>query len=298
MHPALASRVQPGVVLTTVMDHDISSATSLVGDVFALRIDDGYVRNGMMIIPPGSKIVGAVTAVTPAKNMRGGLPGALQVTLQALVLPDGQHVPLHGFIDSNPNHVFKQPQKVRYPGSDLRDYGQQVTGMMQSYTSGLGNVLAKRHRGLEFVLEKGELVPVRLNRTLVVPESVVRPVTAEDLRTAAGSNGQVGSAGSGSRLNNVQPPQPQPVPGLVDSGMPPVAPSLPSGAPRPNGVPSNAVPQTSPSTFPGFTAATGSTGLPSVGAAPAVPGLEPDIFQQDLKQSAANSVLKDMPDPF
>lgn len=226
----LASRVQPGVVLTTVMEHEVSSATSKVGDVFALRLDDGYARNGLQIIPIGSRIICSVTSVTPARNLRGGLAGYMQVSLQMLVLPDGQHVPIYGFIDSNPNHAFKEAATERYSGSDVRDYGQQVSAMMQSYTSGLGTTMAKRYRGLDFVLEKGELVPVRLNRTLVLPESVVQPQTVQNLQSAptqAAPEAQAPPPPATTPAAATTPPavsSNSPTPGLVDTNMPPPAP--------------------------------------------------------------------------
>ncbi|MBY0546843.1 MAG: hypothetical protein K2W95_06100 [Candidatus Obscuribacterales bacterium] len=209
-HPSLSNRIQSGVILTTVLEHEISSATSKVGDTFALRIDDGYARNGLQIIPPGSRIVGAVTGVVPAKSLRSGHAGQLQVSLQTLVMPDGvTHVPFHGFIDSNPNHAFKSPPQRRTLGNDVRDYGQQVAGMTGSFTSGLGTVQRARHQGLDFELDTGELVPVRLNQTLIVPESVVKPQVASTIP--------------------VQPsdPAPNPVQGLP-SGAPGDSTALPS----------------------------------------------------------------------
>lgn len=178
-HPSLSNRIQAGVILTTVLEHEISSGTSKVGDTFALRLDDGYARNGLQIIPAGSRIIGSVIGVTPARDLRGGHAGQLQVSLQTLVMPDGvTHVPFHGFIDSNPNHAFKSPPQQRNLGNDVRDYGQQVSGMMGSFTSGLGTTQRRRHQGLDFELDNGDLVPVRLNQTLIVPESVVKPQVA------------------------------------------------------------------------------------------------------------------------
>lgn len=221
-HPSLINRLQAGVVLTTVLEHDISSATSKIGDTFALRLDDGYVRNGMQVIPIGSRIVGAVTAVTPASSQKSGHAGQLQVTLQTLVTPDGvTHVPIHAFIDSNPNHAFKEAPQRRALGNDLRDYGQQVSGMMNSFTSGLGTTMRRRHQGLDFVLKNGDLVPVRLNRTLVVPEEIVKPQVAQTIPVQPNTSPTAPQPGV--------PGAPQAVPGLQpDVFQVPLGPATPS----------------------------------------------------------------------
>lgn len=174
--PSLANRVQPGVVLTGILEHTISSGKSLPGDTFAITLEDGFVQNGMQVIPQHSKIVGVVTAVTPAKKLRAGMPGQMQVSIQSLVLPDGNHVPFSGFIDSNPAHAFKKAPKKRNLGFDIADTGQQFTGMFNAFTDGIGVTHAKRHRGNDFILEEGEAIPVRLNRALTVPEYVVQPM--------------------------------------------------------------------------------------------------------------------------
>ena len=275
-HPSLANSIQTGTTLTAVLDQDLSSAKSRLGDVFSLRLPDGYASGGMQIIPPGAKIIGAVTAVTPARNLRGGHAGQLQVALQSLLMPDGfTQIPLHGFIESNPNHVFKQPAQTRSLGSDVRDYGQQVAGMMGSFTSGLGTVMARRNRGRDFSLDKGEVVAVRLNRSLTVPEALVQPQTIPELRAVPQSLvAQPGMQAAPSQQ------QQQAVPGLSSAAgsMPPEAP------PRAQ----------SQSQF--STQASGR----SVAAAipPAVPGPATDVFLQPLALPPNTQNINDMPDPF
>ncbi len=303
IHPMLASRIQPGVVLTTVMEHDISSETNKVGDAFALRLDDGYAKNGMQIIPPGSKIICSVTSVTPARSLRGGLAGRLQVSLQSLLLPDGQHIPIYGFIDSNPNHAFKEAPQVRNAGSDMRDYGQQVSGMMGMFTAGMGSSIAKRHRGLDFVLERGELVPVRLNRTLVLPESVVQPQTVQQLQSVPQGNSFAG------------PPPPavssspqQSVPGLMGTeSIPTPSPTPPPVDHKRNSSYSNSAQggphqgRTRANWQANSSSGRGEASMPSSGAAAQPsPGVEePDVFQQPLKPfNAQPQSINDMPDPF
>lgn len=206
----ITNRVSPGVVLTGILEHTISSGKSLPGDTFAITLEDGFVQQGMQVIPQHSKIVGVVTSVSPAKKQRHGHPGQMQVSLQSLVLPDGNHLPFAGFIDSNPAHAFKKPHKKRYAGFDIGQTGNNISGMFGQFTDGIGFTVARRHRGNEFILEEGEAIPVRLNKTLTVPPEVLRPV-----QTAA-VPGQIPSPTSfvpGSGIPGAVPPQP--VPGLV-----------------------------------------------------------------------------------
>lgn len=313
-HPMIASRVQPGVVLTTVMEHDLSSATAKVGDVFSLRLDDGYVRNGMQVIPVGSRIICSVTAVTPARNLRGGLAGRLDVSLQSLVFPDGQHVPIYGFIDSNPNHAFDKEPVTRNAGSDIRDYGQQVSAMFGSFTSGLGTTMAKRHRGLDFELDKGELIPVRLNRTLIVPESIVQPYTVQSLQS--GTPSPATTAPTQAAGPEPGPPEQSAanLQGAQRQTMPPNAPPMQkqgevlASKPATGGKSrkhrkGQASPPTSASTpsasSPGVVAPPAATSLPSQLPASVPSPAEPDVFEQPLKPSTnLPRSIEEMPDPF
>lgn len=177
--PSLANRIATGSVIIGTLESSISSAKSQVGDKFAILLEDGFAQNGMQVIPQRSRLMGIVTAAAPAAKLRAGQPGNLQVGLQALVLPDGTNIPFSGFIESNPNHVFKTPPQQRYAGFDLADTGQQINSMLGSFTNGMGSVLSRRHRGNDFFLDQGETIPVRINQTLIVPEAYVKPVSIE-----------------------------------------------------------------------------------------------------------------------
>jgi hypothetical protein len=201
-HPGFVNRIPPGVVLTGILQNELDSGSSKPGDIFAITLQDGFVQNGMQVIPQNSKIVGSVTAVSPAKVQRHGQPGNMQVSLQSLVLPDGTHVPFSGFISSNPNHALKDAPKKRSLGFDIKDTGAQMAGMLNTYTNGFGYALNKRYMGKDFYLDEGEALPIRLNQTLVIPEEEVKPVTA------AMPNGMPGAPG----LMPGMPPQG--VPGL------------------------------------------------------------------------------------
>ena len=161
-----ASRIPIGTVLTGVVDSELSSKKSKPGDIFAIVLEDGFGANGVQIVPPGSRIVGAVVNSVSSKALRNGMPGQLTVGLQTLVFPDGRSVKFHGFLDQNPAHEMDKEPKTRYAGFNLGDYGQQVKGMLGSFAGGIGWVHQARMRGKEFKIQEGHRVAVKVNRTI------------------------------------------------------------------------------------------------------------------------------------
>lgn len=181
-------RVPVGTVLTGVIDDTISSASSKVGDIFSITLSDGFVAsNNKVILPKGCRIVGKVLNVTPSVTQNHGNPGSIQISLQSLVLPDGTNIPFFGFIARNHNMEQNEPPPVKQAGYGFSDVPGSFMGWMGSlpmgmggYSLGKGAYMRSMNQGNEYVLEKGEIVPVRLNRTLVVPEMNVNPQTTAD----------------------------------------------------------------------------------------------------------------------
>lgn len=213
--------VSSGTVLSAILEQDLSSRTCKNGDVFSLTLQDGFVVNGKMAIAPHSKILGTVVNAIPAKMQRHGHAGSLEISLQTLVLPDGSHMPFYGFVEHNPNHLFEKPHKKRWAGVDIRDYGDSVKGMFATMFSGPGWIHARRLRGNEFVLAKGELLPIRLTRGLRVPEVQVAVNSAPPMvpPTASGTGPQSGPSVAGSSGLPVSGAAPgsSAVPGLSDA---------------------------------------------------------------------------------
>jgi hypothetical protein len=164
----LANTVPAGTVLSAILEDDLSSSLSKPGDIFALTLQDGFAASGTTIIPPGSKIIGVVDWARPAKTQRSGQPGRLEISLQALVFPDGSHIRIYAFLDSS--LLPAQSAKTRHLGYSVADYGESVAAMFGSVLTGPGYLVAKRNRGQEFELAHGEIVPVRLSRSLTVAQ--------------------------------------------------------------------------------------------------------------------------------
>lgn len=165
------SRVPVGTLLSGILEDDLSSGKNHRGDVFSIRLEDGYFRNGVEVLPRHSRILGAITNVIPSTLTGHGHPGNLQVTLQTIVFPDGRNTPLYGFIVHNPNMDETQnPRKQSaaqaasyYPkaaANSLSMVGRTISGRLIGFKPGY------RQRGADFRLEKGEILAVRLNRPL------------------------------------------------------------------------------------------------------------------------------------
>lgn len=164
----LANRVPIGTVFTAILEDDVSSAKNKVGDTFALTLDDGFSNGGRYLIPPKSKILATVMNCRSAKMQRNGRPGNMEVSLQTLVFPDGTHYPISAIIDGNPCHKHDKPPKSRNLGVSIADYGQSVAGMAMSFVTGPGFMMKKLNKGLEFEMDKGDAIPIRLTRSLEI----------------------------------------------------------------------------------------------------------------------------------
>lgn len=168
---SVGSRVPIGTLLSGVLEDDLSSGKNQRGDVFAIRLEDGYFKNGVEVVPRHSRIVGAVVSVVPSRLTGHGHPGNLQVNLQTIVFPDGSNAPISGFIVHNPNMDETQnPRKTNaaqaaayYPKATVNSLGmvgRTLTGRLIGYKPGF------RQRGSDFRMEKGEILAIRLNRSL------------------------------------------------------------------------------------------------------------------------------------
>lgn len=162
----LVSRIGAGSMLTGVLGDDISSKNSHAGDLFSVVLRDGHSQNGHELIPRGARIIGKVVMAAPAAGQRTAMPGNVEIGLTTLVFPDGRSIAFTGFIERNPAHTSKKPPVSRGPGMSMSDYTSSVGSMFGSFTSGIGAVRARTNRGKDLLLHEGEVVPVRVTRTI------------------------------------------------------------------------------------------------------------------------------------
>jgi hypothetical protein len=219
----MANRVPAGTVLSGILEDDLSSATSHVGDVFSLRLQDGLVLNDQEVIPKNARIVGTVTGAMSAATLRGGQPGQLQVSLQSLVLPDGRHLRFFGFINHNANLDHQLENSTVSQAKNGASYaGRAVTGFFGTLGSrvGLSAFVPKPtpwNQGRDFILKKGEVIPVKLNRALRMPQKP-QAVTSANFQppSTATANWLNSQTGKQQYRGSFQPREaPGSVPGLV-----------------------------------------------------------------------------------
>jgi hypothetical protein len=175
----MANRVNAGTMLTGTMQDSLSSKNNNVGDVFAIMLDQGYSVQDKVVIPAGSKVLGSVTQVTPAKAMRNGAPGNLSISIQTIVFPDGRSAPIAAFVQINPNAAANRNTVAGKKGQSLDKsvplaaYGNSVKGMGYSAVGSMTRMFGVRyspqrhiHAGAEFSIDKGEPLAIRLTRPL------------------------------------------------------------------------------------------------------------------------------------
>jgi hypothetical protein len=82
-------------VMRVRLNDELNSETSHVGDTFtATLVDPVYSRNGVILAPQGSTIVGRVTNVQRAQKK--GKPATMDVTFISLKLPNGYRHSMNG----------------------------------------------------------------------------------------------------------------------------------------------------------------------------------------------------------
>lgn len=176
----LSTRIPVGTVLTGVLTEDISSKKSVPGDLFYIVLPDGFYLSGREVVPRQSIVVGKIVGVAAAAmHKRGGQPGHVELGLTTLQFPDGRSCNFTGNIERNPAHDMKTAPTVRNAAMNIGDYGKQLTSMVGSFGSGFGFVNARRNRGRDLLLEKGEMVPIRITRSIdltqMSPPTITQP---------------------------------------------------------------------------------------------------------------------------
>jgi len=87
--------VAANTVMRARLDTELNSEKAFVGQTFSSTlVDPVYSRNGVMLAPQGSKVMGRVTAVQRAR--KNGEPATMDVQFYSLHLPNGVHTAING----------------------------------------------------------------------------------------------------------------------------------------------------------------------------------------------------------
>jgi hypothetical protein len=197
-----ASRVMPGTVLTGILENEVSSKNSKSGDIFFIRLEDGYISNGVQLVPPQSKILGTVTSSISSKTRKGAAPGSVSIALQTLILPDGRTLPFTGFIQHNPQDDASNQSNSDPIGTGGKYAKQAGYGAMNFITRRVGYPMYMPNVGAELTLKKGEALPIRLNGPIDISKATM-PVSA----LQNGQLSQTNGGPMGMPPQNMQGPQ-------------------------------------------------------------------------------------------
>ncbi len=188
--------VDANTVLTGILQEDVSSKTSKPGDVFSILLADDYVVNDQVLIPKNSRFVGSVLAAAPAKKNLNGMPGNLQVSIQAIVNSVGVSVPVKAFIEYDPSqHTKIDTKKSR--GVPVGEWAKSAQYAVH-YTAGsigsrLGIPLLYKGQtggGSDLSVPKGELIPVKLSEALDTTP-LLTPANQQNTQQNGPGNGQL-----------------------------------------------------------------------------------------------------------
>jgi len=87
--------VAANTVMRARIDTELNSQKAHVGDTFSSTlVDPVYSKNGVMLAPQGSKVMGRVTSVQRAG--KNGEPATMDVQFVSIRLPNGVHTAING----------------------------------------------------------------------------------------------------------------------------------------------------------------------------------------------------------
>ena len=93
--------VPAGSVFPATLTSGISSSNATVGQSVYMVLGKDFYYGDKLVAPAGSSVVGAVTAVTPAKH--GSLNGKLAVRFTQITTPMGTQIPISAVIKTDDN---------------------------------------------------------------------------------------------------------------------------------------------------------------------------------------------------
>jgi hypothetical protein len=108
--------IEDGTVIPVVLDRELSSADSRVGDKFTASLRSTGSYSGL---PAGTKVEGRVVT---AKEKEGRNPGMLELDFERVILPDGRTIAMDGsLIDLDNNSVERRADGTYVAKAARRD---------------------------------------------------------------------------------------------------------------------------------------------------------------------------------
>jgi hypothetical protein len=131
--PGPANQLPIGTIVKVRMKEDLSTKTTIAGTAFTAELTAPVIRDGRVLLPPGSTLTGRVTEVHGGKRING--EASMHLMPQQVTLPDGTIYPIHAqVIDTD---LYKAT-KVDSEGTILHKGSKTGSGASVGLATGAG----------------------------------------------------------------------------------------------------------------------------------------------------------------
>jgi hypothetical protein len=131
--PGPANQLPIGTIVKVRMKEELSTKTTIAGTAFTAELTAPVIRDGRVLLPPGSTLTGRVTEVHGGKRVNG--EASMHLFPQQVTLPDGTIYPIHAqVIDTD---LYKAT-KVDSEGTILHKGSKTGSGASVGLATGAG----------------------------------------------------------------------------------------------------------------------------------------------------------------
>lgn len=167
--------VEAGTVFAVEFLETLSSASSRPGETFRARVTSDLRRDGRVVIPAGSEVVGEVTEAVPLRKVGGRAKLAVRFT--DLVLPSGTSVPIEAsFVGQGKSETGRDAATIGGAAAGgavlgrVLNKGDRSKGAVIGAILGavIGTAVASRTPGEEVTIDDGAVVDLKLDEAVEI----------------------------------------------------------------------------------------------------------------------------------
>ena len=170
--PTVTVTVPEGTQMTLTFDSELTSQTAVAGDNVTVRLQNALIAGDRVVFPAGSTVQGKVTGVKPASKGFKDTGGALSVSFDRIVAPDGRAAAMvAGFTMVAEGSGKKKAVIIGGSAAGGAVLGKVLDkdGAGSALIGGaIGTAIAGATKGVEAKMEPGEQVQVALEEPLKV----------------------------------------------------------------------------------------------------------------------------------